>query len=189
MGLTVGLLLRNREEGTENCSTVNHLKNNASYGSVALSAMGALIIFVFIPVLSVDIDTYHGINSFNRYTGPLSVIFAMGFSIIASLIVSVLINGHLIARDLINAPLAGAIIVGASSFFITNNVFSIVIGFVGGALQAALQNAFEKNPQNKPITSTFSWSLFGIQGLVGAVFATGFRESLEHEHWGITHSA
>jgi hypothetical protein len=66
----------------------------------------------------------------------------MGAAVVGAVIFSVLINGKLVARDLLHAPIAGGIIAGSASFFITNPVYTFVVGFTGGALQAVVQNIF-----------------------------------------------
>lgn len=138
--------------------------------------MGSLIVFLLMPLLAVDLDAYHGINQFNVYTGPLYVILAMGAAIMGGLVVSLLINGYAIVRDLIYAPIAGAIIVGSASFWITNPSYAMAGGFVGGAIMATIQNIFEKNyGRDNNIISSISWSLFGIQGILGGALAAGFR--------------
>ena len=86
--------------------------------------------------------------------------------------------------------MAGAIIAGSSTFFITQNAYSIVVGFVGGVIQVLIQNYVEKpNARDGPILSTFSWSLFGIQGFLGGIFATGYRDILNHNTNGTVFSA
>jgi hypothetical protein len=64
----------------------------------------------------------------------------MGASIIASYFVSSIINGSVIVRDVIHAPIAGGIVVGSASFFITNPAYALVAGFTGGAMQSLIQN-------------------------------------------------
>jgi hypothetical protein len=51
-----------------------------------------------------------------------------------------LINGIIIIRDLLHGVIAGAIVVGASSLYISNPIYSIVAGTVGGIAQALIQN-------------------------------------------------
>lgn len=104
----------------------------------------------------------------------------MGAAIVASFIMSGLINGSAIIRDVIHAPIAGGIVVGSASFFITNPVYALVAGFAGGAVQTFIQNIIEKPYlQNGPVLSTISWSLFGIQGIIGGVFATGYKRIID----------
>lgn len=140
MALAMGLLMKKRDDDKENCSTVRHPRYVISSHGILLAALGSLIIFVFFPLLTVDIDTFHGINNFNIYVGPLSLVLAMAAAIMGAVITSCLINGYLIARDIIHAPIAGAIISGSSTFFITNNFESLIAGFLGGMIQTILQN-------------------------------------------------
>lgn len=111
----------------------------------------------------------------------------MGAGTIGAMSISALINGVLIARDVIHGPIAGAIAVGASSLFITNPTYALVAGAAGGIIQALLQNIVERKFTNdKIIVSTVSWSLFGIQGIVGAAFAAGWKAILFTKNNGLT---
>ena len=124
---------------------MRHNKYEADPPSISRSIMGALIVFLLLPILAVDLDAYHGINSYNVYVGPLHVILAMGAAIIGSLSMSLLINGYAVVRDLVYAPLAGAIIVGSASFWMTKSAYAMAAGFVGGAIMAIIQNVFARN--------------------------------------------
>ncbi len=190
MGLALGLILYLKEKKNPETSTEFHPNYTSSDTNVSVALFGSLIIFVFFPFLAFDLDTFHGINSFNLYTGPLLIVVAMGASIIGSVIVSFYFNGYLIIRDLIHAPIAGGIIAGSASFFLTNQVYALVVGFVGGAIQSFIQNVIEKKAANNgSIISTISWSLFGIQGVIGGIFATGYRNILETRTDGFSFSS
>ena len=111
----------------------------------------------------------------------------MGAGALGGIIGSFLINGYLILRDALHGPIAGAIAVGASSLYITNPVFAFVAGAVAGLSQSIIQNAVEKQAVNKNrIVSTVSWSLFGVQGLIGAGFASGWRVIVASNSNGMT---
>lgn len=100
---------------------------------------------------------------------------------------SFLINGYLIARDGLHGPIAGAIVVGASSLYITNPVYAFVAGAAGGLTQSIIQNIIEKQAiKRNLIISTVSWSLFGIQGLIGAGFASGWYAVMKSNSNGKT---
>lgn len=173
MGLALAFLLRLKEESGEGNSTARNTRNSANMASVARAIIGSLIVFLLFPFLALDLDAYHGINSFNVYIGPLNIVLAMAAALGAAIMTSGLINGYIIARDLVHAPIAGAIIAGSASFFATNVTQSIIAGFFGGVIQTAIQNLIEKKTaRNGPILSTISWSLFGVQGLLGGLFAT-----------------
>lgn len=111
----------------------------------------------------------------------------LGSGAIGAIIVSTLINGYIIARDAIHGPIAGAIAVGASSLYITNPVYAFIAGISGGICQAVIQNLIEKVAAKKKwIVSTVSWSLFGLQGLIGAGFAAGWKAILFTSKNGMT---
>jgi ammonia channel protein AmtB len=104
------------------------------------------------------------------------VIVAMGAGTLGAIIISYLINGYLIVRDAIHGPIAGAIAVGASSLYITNPVYALIAGAGAGIIQAIIQNFIEQRAAKfKLILSTVSWSLFGMQGIIGAAFASGWK--------------
>lgn len=101
----------------------------------------------------------------------------MGASIVGALCISILINTDLVIRDIVYAPIAGGIVVGSASFFISNPVYSIAAGLTAGIVQALIQNCIEKpHLQTKSVISTISWSLFGIQGILGGAFASGYQQ-------------
>lgn len=127
-------------------------------------------------MLAYEFDSYSRYQSHSPYANPVSVLLAMGAGTMGSIFVSVLINGNLIARDALHGPIAGAIAVGASSLFITNPVYALVAGATGGISQTLIQNLIEKRAARRGyIVSTVSWSLFGLQGLIGAGFASGWQ--------------
>jgi len=107
--------------------------------------IGALVIFALLPILSYETDGYTRYNSHSFYTNPLCIIIAMGAGTLGSIIISSIINGTIILRDLLHGPIAGAIAVGASSLYISYPIYIIVSGLIGGIVQAFIQNAFEKN--------------------------------------------
>lgn len=144
--------------------------------SVIFALFGALIIFALFPLLAYQIDAYSRYNQHSPYTNPVSIIAAMGAGGIGAIFTSLLINGNLIARDAIHGPIAGAIVCGASSLYITNPVYAFVAGCAGGINQAVIQNFIEKPAISKKLVlSTVSWSLFGMQGIIGAGFAAGWE--------------
>jgi hypothetical protein len=190
MGLAMGFILRLKENKVEGHTTEKHELNTSSVFATTYSLFGTLIIFALFPVLAYDIDTFSPFNIFNLTNGPLSVIVGMGASVVGAYSVSSIINGTAIARDLIHAPIAGGIVVGAASVFVTNPVYSFVAGFTAGALQSIIQNTIEAPAMRKTsVLSTISWSLFGIQGIVGGVFATGYRKILDYNSNGFTYAA
>ena len=90
--------------------------------------------------MALDLDAQHGINLHNVYIGPLCIVMAMGTAVASAMITSVFLNGSIIARDIIHAPIAGGIISGTACFFAVNPTQQIIAGFIGGMLQTLIQN-------------------------------------------------
>lgn len=181
MGLALGAVLKFCREKVNNGSSTSQNKfYEASDFSSRLALFGSLIIFTFFPMLSYEVDNSRKFNNFYLYTGSTSLLLGMSSSVVGALCISSLINGNIIVRDILHAPIAGGIVVGSASFFIVNPVYSLVAGFSGGAAQTLIQNLIEKNwARDKPVISTISWSLFGIQGILGGIFATGYKRIIE----------
>lgn len=96
---------------------------------------------------------------------------------IASFIWSSVFNGHLVVRDVIFGPVAGGVIAGTASLYVVNPVYAMVMGFTGGSIQVIGQNLIEKYwTRNKyQIVNSTSFILFGVQGLLGSAFASGWN--------------
>ena len=100
----------------------------------------------------------------------------MAGSTVMAIGLSSTINHTIAVRDVVQAPTAGAVAIASSAYYITNPVYSLVIGSVAGLIQVTLQTLFEKrSSRTSNITNTFSFFVFGIQGVLGSVFASGFR--------------
>ena len=177
MGLAVGFFCYIRERKEENEIDEFSLKKyTGDEESVLYSILGALFIFLLFPFLALDIDAYIFQNTFAPYTSPLIIIMAMGAGLTGALILTILINGYIIVRDLTHGMVAGAIAVGAGSLYIFNPSFPIITGFIGGSLHTVFQNKIERGAIKKGyFISTVSWSLFGIQGIIGGFFATCWK--------------
>ncbi len=181
MGLAVGFIMKLcREKVNNGSSTAQNKFYQASIFSLRFALLGTLIIFTLFPMLSYAVDNSRAFNTFYLYTGPTSLLLGMSSSVISTCCMSSLINGNIIARDIMHAPIAGGIVVGSASAFIAHPVYSMVAGFAGGAVQTLIQNLIEKTwSQKKSIVSSISWSLFGVQGLLGGVFATGYKRIIQ----------
>lgn len=155
-----------------------------------MALFGSLIVFVLFPFLAYEVENTNAFNTFYLTTGPASLILGMGASIAGAFCTSIFINTDLIIRDIVNAPVAGGIVLGAASFFISNPVYSIVAGLTAGIVQTLIQNCIEKpHLQTKSVISTISWSLFGIQGLLGGAFASGYQQIILSNSNNLTFAA
>lgn len=101
---------------------------------------GSLIIFALFPLLSYEFDGYTRYSLFSPVSNPSCIIVAMGSGAIGAMLMSLLINGYLVSRDAVHGPIAGAIVVGASSLYITNPVYAFIAGSTGGIIQTIIQN-------------------------------------------------
>jgi hypothetical protein len=119
-------------------------KYTGSEISTLYAAFGALIVFALFPLLSYEIDAYSRYNAYSPYSNPTCIIAGLGAGAIGAIGTSILINGYLIVRDALHGPIAGAIVVGASSLYISNPVFAFVAGAAGGIIQSLIQNLIEK---------------------------------------------
>jgi hypothetical protein len=122
-----------------------------------------------------------GTNQISYYLPILCVIFSISGSTIASIALGIIFYGQPMVRHLVYGPIAGAVIGGASSFYTSNPVYAIVVGVAGGLLQTifmSIQQYLVNTKGYRPIT-TVSFTLFGIQGIVGAAFAVGWKEIIE----------
>jgi hypothetical protein len=65
---------------------------------------------------------------------------------------------------------------GSASLYIANLTYVFITAFIGGVIQALIQNLIERKAINQGyILSTVSWSLFGIQGVLGGCFSAGWK--------------
>lgn len=100
----------------------------------------------------------------------------MGGSITTTLPFSIFVNdGVLNIRDIQNGLIAGAVVGGTTSYFITNSSFSILCGVAAAIFQPIFQHFLEKKLSKcAGFISTYSWSVFGLQSFLSAIFTVIF---------------
>lgn len=148
----------------------NHTNYISSKFNATLALVGAAFIWVFFPVLNMDIP-----GSLFIYTNAgISTLFCISAAVVAAIGFSLLINGKLEFRDIITAPIAGGVIIGASSTYIYNPLQSLLLGSGAGILQV-LFNIIEKKLGSKPFWSNGVLFLFGVQGFLGGIFSAVMR--------------
>lgn len=129
------------------------------------------------------------ITTSNVYTGPYGVIFSLCAATITSFVVSALINKGIMIRDVVYGPIAGGVASVTASYWIVNPVYALVIGVVAALVQVVAMNVVEKRVANeKSIFNTFSFTLFGIQGLIGAIFASIWHAGVRSQSYGFTYN-
>ena len=185
MGLAASLVLSIKENKNVENQTARHIKYSGGLVSISISFLGALVIFTLLPILISDPEIYEmGIFS-QFYIAPLSVWYAMASSTILATAISTLINSNIIARDMINGLVAGGVACCTAAFYFTNPVWPMVLGSTAGALQSVLQNVAEKKvAKSQNIRNTHSFALFGVQGILGAIFAAIFRQVVKSRNDG-----
>lgn len=142
MGLALGVILKFKEDRTEGCSTERNVFNTSSVFTSSYALLGSVVIFTLFPLLANEIDVVNNFNLFNLYNGSVSVLLAMGTAVIGAYCGSTCFNGDIGLRDIVHAPIAGGIVVGSSSLFITNPVYGLAAGFGAGLIQSIIQNTF-----------------------------------------------
>ena len=177
LGLGAALMLSCREKVPSN-STALHKNYTANGFSSAYSLLGTAILAISLPFLIYDWhQVIDGSNPFSTYTPVLCVILSVSASTLSCVALGLIFYGRPIVRHLIYGPIAGAVIGGASSYYISNPVYAIVVGATGGILQAIFMTVKQYLVNTKgyrPITSV-SFTLFGIQGFIGSAFAVCWK--------------
>jgi len=96
-----------------------------------MSLVGSAFIWVFFPVLNMDIPN----TLFVFSNAGISTIFSISTCVISTIAMSLIANGRLQYRDLLTAPILGGVIIGSSSTYIYNPAEAIIFGFIASFLQ------------------------------------------------------
>jgi len=128
------------------------------------------------------------VNNFFPYTAVQCIIFSISAGIFGIVTVTCVVNGRLNARDLIYGAVAGGIAGGAPSYFTTNIVYALVVGYTAGLFQAFFQSVIERSflKNNGPI-ATISVPLFVFQGFLGSGFAAEWKHIINANSNGQTY--
>jgi len=169
-------------------NTIQHENYTASRSSASFALIGSVLTWIFFPILAIDyIDT--SITSTSPYTGFYSVIFALCAATLTSFMVSPIFNNGILIRDIIYGPIAGGVASVTASYWVVNPVYALVIGVVSALIQVVIMNLVEKKfAREKNIFHTYSFTLFGGQGLVGAIFASIWNAAIRSNTYGFTYN-
>ena len=150
------------------------IRNHDNYLShkfnVTLSLIGAAFIWVFFPVLNMNVPS----TSFIYTNAGISTFFSISAAVVASIGFGLLVDGKLEFRNIITAPIAGGVIIGCSSTYIYNPLQALMLGSLAGILQV-LFNKVEVKLGNFPYWSNGVFFLFGVQGFLGGLFSAVMR--------------
>jgi ammonia channel protein AmtB len=104
----------------------------------------------------------------------------MSASLILGTAMSTFVYHKAVPRDFLNSLIAGGVAACSAGYYFTNPVWAMVLGSTCGIVQGLVQGLIEKKvAMNNRIFHTYSFTLFGVQGLIGAVFASIFRKVVE----------
>lgn len=173
LGFILGLLLNIKYKGEQSTAKHPWYIGNAFAG--AISFFGACVLFCFFPILGMDPSNELALQPHFIYRIPLSVWYTISAAVLVAAGGSILVNGKLIARDMINGVVAGGVCSLTASYYLTNPVWSQCLGVASGFLQMFGQSFVEtKWAKSKPIIATYSFTVFGLQGLLGGIWSAIF---------------
>jgi len=89
-------------------------------------------------VLAHEGDNSNTISIFNLLNGPLSIILAMGSAVITSISCFSFkygLEGGLRVKDILNGVIAGGIVCGSASYYITTPVLALICGSAAAIVQ------------------------------------------------------
>lgn len=110
----------------------------------------------------------------------MSIWYCIAASVIVGTAFSIFVYEKTIPRDFINSVVAGGVASCTAGVYFTNPVWPLVLGSVTGMVQSLVQGLIEKRIAMKGrIFHTYSFTLFGVQGIIGGVFASIFRKVVE----------
>ena len=146
--------------------------------------MGTLFTWVFFPVLAADyLDTSIAVHTY--YTAPYTVWYSLAAATVTSFALSPLFNDGVQIRDIVFGPVAGGVVACTAAYYVVNPVYGMVMGTVAGAVQVVIMNLVEKKvAMTKSIFNTFSFTLFGVQGMIGACFAAIWYAGVRSKMYG-----
>jgi ammonia channel protein AmtB len=91
-----------------------------------------------LPILAYEGDNSNAISRFNLYTGPICIILAMGSAVVTSISCFSFKYGvekGLRVKDILNGIIAGGVVCGSASFYITTPVLALICGATAAICQ------------------------------------------------------
>ena len=168
--------------------TIRHPKYTADRFSSSLALLGVLVIWVFFPVLTADY-LWEDVSTTTNYTSPYSVWYSLAAATVTAFALSPLFNNGINVRDVICGTVAGGVACSSASYYIVNPVYAIVIGITSAAIQVIVMNVIEKKvAMSSAVWNTYSFTLFGIQGIIGSAFQAGWFAITKGRDYGFTYN-
>lgn len=152
-----------------------------------MACFGVSILFAVFPIITADPERPNVINGVTQSTEldtathyystvPLSVWYCMSASLIVGMAFSAFVYQKVVVRDFLFAVVAGGVASCTAGIYFTNPVWPMVLGSATGMVQSLVNGLIEKRVAMKNrIFHTHSFTMFGVQGIIGGIFATIFR--------------
>ena len=189
LGVTIGIVLRVGER-KRFINTYKKARVEGSAQTVVLSLVGAIALFVLFPLLVFEGEQTYQSTAFQKYGASVAVLLSMASAVVTSIGVSLFVNGDRMdsirIKDLVNAEIAGAIASGAAAYYCTTPFLPLLAGSIAAVVQYFCDNFIEKKVYLKwGVVSTYSSTLYCIQGLIAAALAAGFNSRTKSSSNGI----
>lgn len=143
-----------------------------SKNSVTFAMIGTLFLWMFWPSFNAAVFPE---NQFEKSLVVSNTVLSLTGSCLAAIIMSVIVRkeNKIDMEDVLNATLAGGVIIGAPSGLITNPGGAIAIGFIGGATSSLCYAKLGPKLKNCMglDDSCGVHNLHGIQGILGGLIS------------------
>lgn len=111
----------------------NFVSNSASYQSTIFSFIGSIFLWIYWP----SFNSALALSEEERMRSVVNTHFSLAASALCTFGISPLINNNLFSvEEVLNASLAGGVIIGSSANWIFNPIFSILLGCIGGVISS-----------------------------------------------------
>ena len=165
-GLAVSTVIGRRHSYGENLPVVTPTSGMFSF-------IGSLFLWMFWP--SFNSAIVNAAFPYERQLAIVNTFLSMGGSVVATFATSILMRGKFGVDEVLNASLAGGVIVGSSCTVITNPAGAIAIGLFGGALSTI---GFVKLSPLLTKIGVYDTcgvhNLHGMPGILGGIFSAIF---------------
>lgn len=131
---------------------------------MTLTLFGVGLIWVFFPVINMDVPS----NLFILSISGISTYISLATSVVTIIAMGLIVQGKMSYRDIITAPIAGGVIASSASMFLYNPLQGLLLGFFAGLFQFIF-NRIEIKIGNSPPWSNSVFFLFGVQGFLGGI--------------------